>query len=144
MITCIRSSTEALLSMSFTKHLLTKSVNSEDHLDDDNVGGSDSRTRFIMTADVFPEYGFFPSAISRREIPIDHTSLFREVFPLYASGAMYHDVPLVVLLLEQECSSWTANPKSPSLMIPFSEMKRLSGLMSYPLSLKISFTLCII
>ena len=131
-ITCINSSTEALFSTSFTRHRLTKSVNPEDQLGEDIEGGSSLITRFMMTAMVLPQYGFFPSAISISDIPRDQTSLFSTVFPLYASGAMYQDVPLAVLLLEQECSNWTANPKSPNLINPFSEMSRLSGLMSYP------------
>ena len=48
---------------------------------------------------------------------------------------MYHSVPQVVSLREQECSNCTAKPKSPNLIIPLSEMSRLSGLMSYALML---------
>ena len=99
------------------------------------MGGSLFITRFITIADVQPSNGFFPSAISITEMPNDHTSLFRHVFPSYTSGAMYCDVPQVVSLREQECSNCTAKPKSPTLITPFSEMNRLSGLTSYALML---------
>lgn len=48
---------------------------------------------------------------------------------------MYKEVPQVVSLFEQECSNCTAKPKSPSLTSPLSDMNRLSGLMSYSLTL---------
>ena len=65
-------------------------------------------------------------------IPNDHTSLFSTAPSPYTSGAMYNEVPHAVFLLEQECSSCTAKPKSPTFTTPLSERNRLSGLMSYP------------
>lgn len=58
-------------------------------------------------------------------------SLFNPALSSYTSGAMYHAVPHCDGLLEQECSNCTANPKSPTLIKPPSEMNRLSGLMFY-------------
>ena len=49
--------------------------------------------------------GFLFSAISIMLIPSDQTSLFKQVFPSYTSGAIYHGVPHTVFLLEQECSN---------------------------------------
>ena len=87
--------------------------------------------RYITDAIGQPPKGFLPSAISMMLIPRDHTSLFNEPSLSYTSGPMYHSVPHTVWRFEQECSSCAASPKSPSLMSPWSEMNRLSGLMSY-------------
>ena len=65
-------------------------------------------------------------------IPSAHTSLFRHPSSSYTSGAMYNEVPHVVLRLEDACSSCTAKPKSPVFTTPVSERNTLSGLMSYP------------
>ena len=64
-------------------------------------------------------------------MPSDHTSLFSCAPSVYTSGAMYNEVPHVVFLFDPACSSFTAKPKSPTLTIPLSERKRLSGLISY-------------
>ena len=88
-------------------------------------------TRFITCADVQRANGFLFSAISIMLIPRAHTSLFKHAPPSYISGPIYDDVPHNVFRFEHECSSCTANPKSPNLIKPLSEMNRLSGLMSY-------------
>ena len=128
---------------SFTRHLPTKSTNSEDHPEEVREGGSPKHTLFIIYASLsiviptcislYAAYGFFPSANSNSEMPNDHTSLLCSVCPSYTSGAIYHDVPHVVFPLVHVVVSFTAKPKSPSLITPFSEMNRLSGLMSYPI-----------
>ena len=137
---------------SFTKHLPTKSTNSDDHPEEVSEGGSPKHTFFIICISLsfatptcislHAAYGFFPSANSRSEMPNDHTSLFHSVFPSYTSGAIYHDVPHVVFPLVHVVVSFTARPKSPSLITPFSEMNRLSGLMSYPIISTIHYQLC--
>ena len=48
------------------------------------------------------------------------------------SGALYRRVPYCLFSLKQKNSIRSAKPKSPSLIKPFAEMNRLSGLMSYP------------
>ena len=68
-------------------------------------GGGLLTTWLMIFADVIPANGFLPSAISMMLIPRAHTSLFKHASSSYTSGAMYHDVPQVVFLTEQECSN---------------------------------------
>ena len=100
-----KSSTDARFFTSFTKHFFTKSTKSLDHPDEEREGGGIFITRFITCADVQRANGFLLSAISITLIPSAHTSLFNSAPLSYNSGAMYIDVPQVVLLLERECSN---------------------------------------
>ena len=131
-LTFINSSTEALSFASLTKHLLTKSTNELDHSEEEREGMASKQTAFVTLAEEKPSYGFFPCANSISEMPSDQMSLFNSVSSSNTSGALYHRVPHWLFSLEQECSIRSAKPKSPSLIKPFAEMSRLSGLMSYP------------
>ena len=95
-------------------------------------GMGSKQTAFVTLAEEKPSYGFFPCANSISEMPSDQMSLFNSVSSSNTSGALYHRVPHWLFSLEQECSIRSAKPKSPSLIKPFAEMNRLSGLMSYP------------
>ena len=77
-------------------------MKSADHFEDVREGASPRHTAFITTKEEQSAKGFFPSASSISEMPRAHTSLLSSDFPSYTSGAMYHDVPQLVLLLEQE------------------------------------------
>ena len=139
--TCNNSSTEARAFTSFTKHLLTKSTKSDDHCEDVSVGGESRQIRFVIylslsshTADLV---GVHPNKGMPALRHLNHAHSKRPHVALqhsYTSGPMYQEVPHTVSRFEQECSSWIAKPKSPSLITPFSEMRRLSGLMSYPVT----------
>ena len=130
-LTFNNASTELRAFTSFTKHFLTKSTKSLDHPDEDNDGGSPFNTRFTTFSIVSPANGCLPSAISITLMPSDHTSLFSTAVFLYNSGPAYSEVPQNPTRFENECSSCTASPKSPTFTTPLSDSSRLSGLMSY-------------
>ena len=63
-------------------------------------------------------------------MPNDQMSEPRHVLSWKTSGAMYSEVPHTTLRRDADEFSCAAKPKSPTLITPCSDRKRLSGLMS--------------
>ena len=130
---CWRScSVEWRCSGSFLRHRSTKLQNSGVHRFESIFGGSFWAILYKTLVCYSLIYGGSPCASSTTKMPNDHTStlLSYRCFPLIISGAIQHTVPTLLYLVVVSLVSWTAYPKSASLIDPVVETKILSDLMS--------------